>query len=466
MELKTLRDCYDYVVNMIKSYVDIDKKYLPILGTWIIGTYFHEVFESYPYIYLNATKGGGKTRTLKLCAFLSKNGSLDVNLTEAVLFRMAMSKVSFFIDELEGVGKKERGNLRLLLNAAYKKGVGVQRARKDPKTESYTVDRFEVFTPIMMANIWGLDNVLQDRCITIILEKSYNPGIVKKIELWRYDKCARVFRNVMEGYRKELFLSINDIESDVSDVTFIPGILYSVFPVFWNIIMNSIIILNNNITTSITSITSQTTQHLNYNDTIHSVMWAGNKIGDATTPSIEITNELYELGQKIWDSEISGRDLELFLPLIMIAHEVGEDILEDLINSAKQITQDQRTEDISENRDTYLIQLLVSMEDTNEWIPIRDITKDFKETEQFDWINNRWVGRALRRLAIRTSQRHTSKGSEVILDWKKIYRKARMLGVDVETVKTAQKDNQKTIDDVVDSINLGVPDALKKRGSR
>ena len=452
-----MKDCYDYVVSMIKSYVDIDEKYLPIIGTWVIGTYFHGVFESYPYIYLNATKGGGKTRTLKLCAFLSHNGSMDVNLTEAVLFRMAAAKVSFFIDELERISSKEKANLRLLLNAAYKKGIGVPRARKNPQNEEYVIDRFEVFTPIMMANIWGLDNVLQDRCITVILEKSYNPGIVKKVELWRFDKCARVFRNVIEDYSKELFLFINSNESDVSDVTFSPAILYSIFPVFWNILMNSVSLLNNNnnnITSSSSSITSLISYPFTYDDIIRNVDWL-----DRDEVPVELTPDLTELGRKIWESGISGRDLELFLPLIMVAHEIGKETLDDMINSAKQLTMERKTEDISENRDTYLIQLLISMEKTKEWVAIRDITKNFKENEQFDWINSRWVGRAFRRLGIRSSQRHTNRGSEVMLDWQKVERKARMLGIDVESIRQAKAQEEEPPE-------LGVPAYLKERGSR
>jgi len=233
-EFSTLLDCYNYIVETIKSYIDIDKKYLPILGCWVIGTYFHECFQSYPYLFINATKGGGKTRTLKLLSFLCKNGNMSVNLTEAVLFRKAKQKIAFFIDELERISVKQKANLRLLLNSAYKKGIGVERARKDPETEKYVVDRFEVFTPIAMANIWGLDDVLQDRCITVILERSARKGIIRKIELWNSNPTLHKMKGHLEEVGKALSTLLIEKNSVDSAVSFTPEYIYNTFPSFWN----------------------------------------------------------------------------------------------------------------------------------------------------------------------------------------------------------------------------------------
>ena len=62
------------------------------------------------------------------------------------------------IDEFEGVSRKGGENLRELLNSAYKRGAKVKRM-KQQKTESGTemvVEEFDVYRPIVLANIWGM----------------------------------------------------------------------------------------------------------------------------------------------------------------------------------------------------------------------------------------------------------------------------------------------------------------------
>ena len=114
-------------------------------------------------------RGSGKTRILKLIASMSKNGEVLGSLSEAVLFRTAKGR-TICIDEFEKVGSHENQALRELLNAAYKKGQKIKRMKK--AGDEYVVEEFDIYTPICMANIWGMDEVLGDRCITIVLEKS------------------------------------------------------------------------------------------------------------------------------------------------------------------------------------------------------------------------------------------------------------------------------------------------------
>jgi len=89
-----------------KKKFDIEEQHYKIIALWIIGTYFHKQFATYPYLFFNAPKSSGKSRLLKLVASLSWNGRYLISISEAVLFRTA-SKRTFCIDEFERVGSKE-----------------------------------------------------------------------------------------------------------------------------------------------------------------------------------------------------------------------------------------------------------------------------------------------------------------------------------------------------------------------
>ncbi len=128
------------------------------------------ILRVFPYLFFNAMRGSGKSKTLRLVCKLSNDGNVMASPTEATLFR---TFGTLGIDEFEGVANKDKGSVRELLNGAYKKGILIQRMKKTKGIagEDYVVENFEVFRPIIMANIWGMEEVLGDRCLTLILEK-------------------------------------------------------------------------------------------------------------------------------------------------------------------------------------------------------------------------------------------------------------------------------------------------------
>jgi len=416
-----LRGCYDGIVGQIEKYMDIDPKYLPLLGCWTLATWMHPLFNSFPYLYINATRGGGKTRLLKLLSSMAKDSDVSVNVSEAVVFRLAHEHRGLFLDEMEDLGAREKGALRLLLNAAYKRGMGVPRARKvtTDAGEHYEVERFDVFTPIAMANIWGMDDVLQDRSVTVILEKSDNPFKTKLLEIWDQS------RDMVQLKRKlpEITASYvpSDIEKDaVTDVTlFYPEIMISVFPKFWAQIINPAVL---SCDISVISVTPTT-----FDDLIRSTDWL-----DMETNPAELTQELCDIGRAIWDSGIYGRQLELFMPLLLVAWECGRDVFDALLAFAISETAEHASDDSDANRDTLLIAFLVGSTfaaKPDEYVKTSELAAQFLMAEDRAFITPDWIGRCLKRLALVRTKRRSSSARSVLLDWTKIERKARMLGV-------------------------------------
>ena len=136
--LKNLPIYFKQIKKILKDWIDMKDEYYPLISIWIIGTYLHKQFSSYPYLFFNAMKGSGKTRMLNIISTLSNNGKLANSMTEAVLFRTAYGR-TFCIDELESINARGKENLKELLNSAYKRGAIVERIskRKSKDVEEY-----------------------------------------------------------------------------------------------------------------------------------------------------------------------------------------------------------------------------------------------------------------------------------------------------------------------------------------
>jgi hypothetical protein len=361
------RDIHYLIIKVLKKFCDLDDKYYNLIALWIIGTYFHNKFETYPYLFLNAMRGGGKTRLLRLITLLSKDGQMLNSLTEAVLFR---TKGMLAIDEFESITRTGGDNLRELLNSAYKNGTKVKRMRKKKSIdgEEQVVESFEVYRPIAMANIYGMENVLGDRCLTLIIEKSSKSDVTRLIESYGSEN------NITQ------ILSFTR-ESDVSDVTLPLGIYTE-----WN---NYILYKHH------TSSTNNITNH--------------------------------HLMDKIYNTNIDGRHLELSLPLFAIASYLGEEILDETLETIKLIIQVKKEDDIVDNKDISLIEF-ISQYTSKEFVSIKSLSHQFREFTgtSDEWINEKWMGRALKRLNLIQEKRHSNSGSYVRLNLDKAQEKVRM----------------------------------------
>ncbi|MCS7106327.1 MAG: hypothetical protein NZ942_03355 [Candidatus Aenigmarchaeota archaeon] len=402
----TLRDAYELLIKIFKRYIAMDEEYYHLVACWILGCYFHKKFPSFPFLYLNAMKQSGKTRLLKLLAFLT-NGIYTVNITEAVLFR---KNEPLFVDEIENITRKEKSGLRELLNVAYKKGGIVERSRKIEKTGEIVIEKFELYRPVAMANIEGMDEVLEDRCIVIVLERCFDPVITRRLEMFELDEDIKKFKE---------FISFSVVDDDVVVVGIdIEEVLKTLFSYF-----------------------NKTEQ----NDTLN--------INNFTIKN-DTNNTSLLIISKIKESTLQGRDLELFLPLFVIAAKVGEDILEQLIKIAENYAMKRKETNIVENRDTTLVGFLTAYciahnFTSSHFISLSSIVRNFKELNpDEDWFNTKWLGHALKRLGkVVIEKRRLSKGREVRLNVDLLKEKAEKFGFNiqemVDEIKIAEEDKSR-----------------------
>jgi len=377
-----LKEIYLDLKSILKEFVDTKEENYDILAIWIMGTWIHSSFETYPYLFINAMKGSGKTRLLKLIKELSWEGDMLASLSEAVLFR---TTGTLCIDEFEYLGGKDKNSLRELLNTAYKKGGKVKRMKKQKSLqgEEQVVESFETFRPITMANIWGMEEVLGDRCISIILEKSNNSSITRKIE--NFSTNPKIVKVKQKLLKNNIWCSLCSVVTQKN--------IYN----DWNNYIDN---------TTLYTLTTLTTQN-NTNNT---------------------TKEEKHFFEKIYETNINGRNLELTFPLLILSEDIG--VLDIMLEVLKKTIEEKKTEDIMESRDVMLFSF-VAKQMPGDWHKIKDLTHNFKMSVDYDsneehWCNPKWMGKALKRLGLRKEDRRIGSGNEVVLNIDKAKEKMEM----------------------------------------
>lgn len=220
------------IVKNIEKYVrkfyycDNDNIY-KILSLYIYMTYFYELFAQVPYLFLNGSKGSGKSildETIRLLAF---NTKMAVHISEAAMFRMlSFEGGTLILDEQEGLTSKQRtmdSGMAAILKGGYSRSGRVYRTNTDkgPMGTNNKIDSFSIYGPKVISNIMGMDDVIEDRCIII---NTYALKLTKetKMEDPKYygeekldeireltSKCAisalRVFQKLSKIYNDCLF---------------------------------------------------------------------------------------------------------------------------------------------------------------------------------------------------------------------------------------------------------------------
>jgi len=402
-----LYESYVNIVDMLKKYCDLNEQDYPIVATWIIGTYFHKDFHSYPYLFLNAMKGSGKTRTLKLISDLSFEGEILLQPTEAVLFR---TTGTLGIDEAEGIARKGTENLRELLNGCYKRGTKVKRMKQKKNEEGNTeqvVEEFEIYRPLALANINGMEDVLGDRCLNIVLERSTNHGIVKLAEIWSNEEifiktkemlkqcslCGKV--QLLKVYTQENCANLSEGElSKKDDQCSLCG------------------------KSPRKGIVEAEKVYKEWNDYIYT---------NYILHTYYTNNTKYTpLFKSLDNMDLNGREVELCLPLLLLGWHISEEVYKKLHDSIKEYMKDRKQDQFNESRDVMLIDM-ISQEPEEGFQSVKTLVNKFLEFTQEEnedrEINPKWMGRALKRLKLIIEKKRLAGGIYVKLNYSKAQEK-------------------------------------------
>jgi hypothetical protein len=174
---------YCEIMKQLTSYIEFtgekDTRFYTLIALWIMATYYHKQFAAFPYLFINALKGSGKSKLLELISALAYNAIFSPNMSPSSLFRLTQNAgATTLLDETEDLNDPEKkAEFKSLLLAGYKRSGSAYRTEKGPD-DTQVPTPYSVFSPKAIANINGLNDVLEDRCIPITMKRGRNFEIV------------------------------------------------------------------------------------------------------------------------------------------------------------------------------------------------------------------------------------------------------------------------------------------------
>ena len=153
---KQFNELFNMVRDVVKQYVnmDWDLRLYDFVSTFIIATYFYDMFTAFPRVHINGPYGSGKTRLGLVIAYSSRHGFVIVDPSEASVYRSIEAYgPTIYVDEAILNERLER-----LLSVGYKKGIQVPRVDKTSK-EEFIINLFETYSPV----IYGFTELPSER---------------------------------------------------------------------------------------------------------------------------------------------------------------------------------------------------------------------------------------------------------------------------------------------------------------
>jgi hypothetical protein len=377
-------DVYVGVRTAFEEYIELeDPEAYDFLVLWSIGTYFFHLFPAYPYIYVGGIKQTGKTKLLNILERICFNAKNSIDLTGSALFRnVEVFRSTLLIDEADILDNPERRQeIRKLLWGGYKRGSLVDRTNPNTLQPEW----FEVYSPKAIANIKGVEDVLEDRCIVLIMKRGKRKDII--------NKEVPLEASVWQELRDKLY-----------------------------------------------------TFYLSY-------------FGE-----ISEHNALYEGGKGGALEKLSGRELELWKPILTLAlffERYIDGLYEKMVDFAVRKSEEKLTENVTETAEYILATTLTELVKADDYYRVKDIRELMasKYSEEQKWLSDKWVGNALRRLGF-MEKRRIGKGVEYLLKVAQVRDLAERLGIEKE--ETNKEENESVVIDMQTWINA-VYESFRKR---
>lgn len=144
-----------------------------LVKRWNEGTYFYDVFDAFPIQNILGISESGKSRLCLLNLALSYHAEPLIDPTEATIFRSKEEdRVSLIIDEAEYLNHPHLyQTLRILINASYSKYSGYV-SRYDEINGKRVKRRFDLYSPMCISGIAGLEGVTLSRAFSIVMQRA------------------------------------------------------------------------------------------------------------------------------------------------------------------------------------------------------------------------------------------------------------------------------------------------------
>jgi hypothetical protein len=144
-----------------------------ILALYTLLSYVFPIFDAVPYLHFAGLPGTGKTHAARILAALSFNGHIEVDPTEASLFRTIEATRGLVVLDDQETGVTNRSHTEnpfmTILKTGYKRGARVTRMER--RGNEFVPLTFDVYGPKVITNVFGLEDILADRVIPILMRE-------------------------------------------------------------------------------------------------------------------------------------------------------------------------------------------------------------------------------------------------------------------------------------------------------
>jgi Protein of unknown function (DUF3631) len=173
----------DGVVRTIRRFVVLSDTQAESVALWTAHTHAVDAFDTTPYLAVtSAVMRSGKSRLLEVLELLTASPLSVANLSDAVLFRVIeANEPTLLLDEADaifGSNRREREELRGMLNAGWRRGA---KAYRMGGANARTLESFSVFCAKAFAGIGNyLPPTLVDRSIVVCLDRRTRAEAVER----------------------------------------------------------------------------------------------------------------------------------------------------------------------------------------------------------------------------------------------------------------------------------------------
>jgi len=175
-----LKELVSRIVQKMKTLIELtDEREYRLVALWCIGTYCAGgVFKAFPYLAISGVFRSGKSKLLTFIEQVAFNPIHAADISTSVLYRLIQSlRATVLLDEAEALSKPERKlDLKNLLLVGYKEGGKVYRATKGAGDIIYP-EAFDVFSPKAVITYTGVEQILAERSIPIVMLRTVSPEI-------------------------------------------------------------------------------------------------------------------------------------------------------------------------------------------------------------------------------------------------------------------------------------------------
>jgi hypothetical protein len=173
-ENKEIQPCQvdSKIEEALKKHLDIPRAEMILAKRWIEGTFFYDVFDAFPIESILGVSESGKSRLCLVNLALAYHAEGLIDPTEATIFRAKEEdRVSLIVDEAEYLNNVNlHATLRILINASYSKNSGFV-TRYDEEDGRRVKRRFNLYSPMCISGIGGLEGVTLSRAFRIVMRR-------------------------------------------------------------------------------------------------------------------------------------------------------------------------------------------------------------------------------------------------------------------------------------------------------